>query len=74
MLILHQLHIKHGDAILNISGSGTIKCYGGDAGDGGDGGRNNLDWAAGAGGGAGAGIGGNGRKWCIWKELCNSWK
>lgn len=38
-----------GYATLNLSGSGTLKAYGGDASDGGNGGRNNLDWGAGRG-------------------------
>ena len=61
--IFKEITYPAGVAKLNLSGEGTLNCYGGDAGDGGNGGYNNLDWGAGAGGGAGAGIG---RKW--WKR------
>ncbi len=50
------------DAILNISGSGEVYAYGGDAGDGGNALRSTYDnsYYTGGGGGAGAGIGGDG--------------
>lgn len=44
---------------LNLSGKGTITCYGGDAGDGGTS-TGKKDQKCAGGGGAGAGIGGNG--------------
>lgn len=55
------IHVPPG-ATLNLSGNGTITCYGGDAGDGGTmyGQTGAADTRCAGGGGAGAGIGGNG--------------
>ena len=50
-----------GQAILNLSGSGTIKCFGGDASDGCNSTYSDFDMGGSGGGGAGAGIGGNRR-------------
>lgn len=55
------IHVPSG-ATLNLSGNGTITCYGGNAGDGGTmyGNKTGTDAKCAGGGGAGAGIGGNG--------------
>lgn len=55
------IHVPTG-ATLNLSGNGTITCYGGDAGNGGTmyGNKTGTDAKCAGGGGAGAGIGGNG--------------
>lgn len=48
------------NSVLNLYGTGTIKCFGGDAGNGGTCPTNSYDAGGGGGGGAGAGIGGGG--------------